>query len=320
MKRNSNVLIILALAFCTAFLALFLRMDSKENKPKGYVKISVISRDTTGDTMETLRQGMEQAASDMRAEISFITLSKRNDAQEQIRLIQREVLNGTDAILLSAADSEELSYIAEEVSKEIPIYTVESPVASDKVPQSAESKDWSMGRLLGENLIYRGVFGKKILILESSMRCHNIVEREKGLLDAITGGRGEIITAAIGKTEDFKAELTEVVQIYEPDIVVALEPYTLNAAAEALQEKKYGSPKLYGICTTSKTSQYMEEGLIEGIVVQNDFNAGYLSVYQVMKALKKTDATIDGEIEFALIHSYNMYSSQNQRLLFPFVR
>lgn len=320
MKRKSNVLILLTLTCCMTLVYFFLTMNSQENQPKGYVKISVISRDNTGDTLETIRQGMEQAASDMRAEISFITLSKRNDAQEQIRLIQREVTNGTDAIILSAADSQGLAQVTEEVSKEIPIYTVESPIAQGKIHQGAESRDWSMGRLLGENLIYRGTFGKKILILESSMQCNNIVEREKGILDAIDEGKGEISLVTVGEGEDIKAELKKVLNVYQPDIMIALEPYVLNTSAKVLQEKKGALPKLYGICTSGKTPQYMEEGLIEGIVVQNDFNAGYLSVYQVMKALKKTDTNIDGEIEFALIHNYNMYSSQNQRLLFPFVR
>ena len=55
-------------------------------------------------------------------------------------------------------------------------------------------------------------------------------------------------------------------------------------------------------------------------MIQNDFNLGYLSIYSAMEILDKTKEREKGMIDYAFVNRQNMYTKENQRLLFPFVR
>lgn len=317
-KRGFFVLPIIVLFFFLLYLAGF--EARREGIHTGFTEISVITREVNSELFETVRQGMEQAASDLDAELSFITLTKRNDVEEQKRMLEREINNGTDAIILFAADSEAMTEAVSSAMTRVPVVLVESPVNAETVTTQILGQNFEMGRVLGERILYTGIYEKKILILESSMKCANIQEREKGILDALSGAETQIIREELPTDTNDVEVIAQKIKTTQADIVIALEPYSLEAAARAVQLAGYRNIRLHGLCATGKTAPFIEKNVIESVVVQNDFNMGYLSVRAVMKELGKTKESADAEIEFAIIHSYNMYSKEHQRLLFPFVR
>ena len=64
----------------------------------------------------------------------------------------------------------------------------------------------------------------------------------------------------------------------------------------------------------------IEEEIINATVIQNEFNIGYLSVNTAVNKIehKKIDNKIN--IESTVINGENMYSKENQKILFPIVR
>ena len=320
MKLKNGILIVIAfiLMLCVIYIA---SLDvSNEESGRGFTDISVIIRETNSDTYETIRQGMEQAASDMDVELSFITLTNRNDWQEQGKLIAREMNNGAQAIILSAADSKMLAPAVETASKKAPVISIESNVDSPEIAASVVGQDYNMGKALGERIVYTGAYERKILILDSSLACSNIQEREKGLLDTLDSGKVKINRVLVTGHEDGLEEVTSIMKQQQPDILVALEPYTLELAAQAKESLNLSQLRVCGIGATGRFAPYMERGIIDTVIVQNDFNMGYLSIRAAMQKLKKTKEPVEAVIEFATISGYNMYSKEHQRLLFPFVR
>ena len=53
--------------------------------------------------------------------------------------------------------------------------------------------------------------------------------------------------------------------------------------------------------------------------MQNEFNVGYLSVKASVSQIEEKSID-DSIITSTIINSRNMYSKENQRMLFPFVR
>ena len=70
----------------------------------------------------------------------------------------------------------------------------------------------------------------------------------------------------------------------------------------------------------TKTPSYIEKDDITASIIQNDFNLGYLSMRRAMEILNKIEDREEGMIDYAFVNRRNMYTKENQRLLFPFVR
>ena len=103
---------------------------------------------------------------------------------------------------------------------------------------------------------------------------------------------------------------------------VALDGATLEAVARA--EKELSPPgvttvDIFGVGRTNQVVSYLEEKVITSIGVQNEFNIGYLGVTTAVSQIKG-DWSENATINFAIVNYADMYTPENQRLLFPFVR
>jgi ribose transport system substrate-binding protein len=63
----------------------------------------------------------------------------------------------------------------------------------------------------------------------------------------------------------------------------------------------------------------LEEGVIQAIVVQKPFNMGYLGVKTSIHLLNKVKISPRMDTGSEIITQDNMYTYENQKLLFPFV-
>ena len=128
------------------------------------------------------------------------------------------------------------------------------------------------------------------------------------------------ITYCDSDTEKAK-ELTKEMVKKHPDIsvIAGLNQYASVGAGAAIKEMGLEkSIKVIGFDNATEQIKYLEEGIYEAIVIQKSFNMGYLGVESAIKLIKgkKTDRVIDSGS--TLITKDNMYTSLNQKLLFPF--
>ena len=109
MKRKVLLqLVVPLLSLCVLFL--LLTMDPvRSAQPQRLLEISVLYRQSDASTWSVVRQGMEQAALDLNAELRFLTITGQDPAAEQQELLEREKETGTDAVLLIPADREALA-------------------------------------------------------------------------------------------------------------------------------------------------------------------------------------------------------------------
>ncbi len=321
MKNGKPYIIIFIITLIFSFLYLMLYKIDIDNNNKEYTKISVITRFTDTESFGIIMQGMEQAASDMKAEITYISLAEYNNADEQNELIIREFNNDADAIIISAADSNYITETINNVGIRIPIIAIESTVNTNSINGFYSANNYEMGKALGEKILSQmNSDDKNIVILQGSPKSTSISEREKGINDVFYEKGINIITVPIDDMNTTKPYFFDnLIFEYKPDIIIATETEVLEKTASYFYSIDGWNGKIYGAGTNGKIASYLEKEIISAIVVQNEFNIGYLGVQAAVLSVEGK-STKYANIDYKIIDRKNMYTKECQRLIFPFIR
>lgn len=319
--KLKNIFLIFSIVVLFLGIFYFISFNAQQQHMQSvYTKISVITRESSSDAIVNLQQGLEQAANDMDVEMSILTLTEQNSAEEQQRLIEREINGGAEAIVITPIEDEQVQNAIQKMNEKIPIICMGSTIESADISAVVLGQDEQMGRELGKKIFVKGVFNKKILLLESSTQCDFINKRKMALLSMLENRANSMIRQPFSLCESAIQSLENIIQQEQPDIIIALEPTALDIAAETVQRLSEQNIMVYGFGMTSKTLSYIEKDEITAAIIQNDFNLGYLSIRTAMEVLHKIEEKEEGMIDYAFVNRGNMYTKENQRLLFPFVR
>ena len=92
-------------------------------------------------------------------------------------------------------------------------------------------------------------------------------------------------------------------------------------AANALVELGMGGRVYVVGCDNSQRQiQFLEQNIIQAIVTQRPFNMGYVAVQQAVRVANGEQTDDFVEVSCVLITRENMYTQENQKLLFPVLR
>jgi ribose transport system substrate-binding protein len=92
----------------------------------------------------------------------------------------------------------------------------------------------------------------------------------------------------------------------------------VGVALAVEQEKKVGKVKVVGFDSSEQEIDYLKRGVIEGFVVQNPFQIGYLGVktmYEHLAGVKKAPARIDTGVVWVDMNNFNQ--PDIQKILYP---
>lgn len=325
MKGRKKHYLILFILISNLF---FLFMISKSFIYEDYndvYKVSVIIKGKNSESWMIIKEGIDQAAFDMNLDINFITLSEDNNLEEQENLIKREVDDGMDALIIAPVDYVKMTDVIKEVKEKVPVVLIESTIQNVKNTPYVSCDNYLLGRSLAEEVIRSGNYRKNIVILNSDTSYSSVQERYRGFEEEIKKSKNNYELWEINDDGVDGIEYSKnLIKDKDVDVLVALEPSKLEMLAQAKKElsleyDKVNNIEIYGVGSTSKVISLLEENIINSIVVQNEFNIGYLGVQAAVDLIK--DEKINNKsIDFSIISKMNMYSNENQRLLFPFVR
>jgi ribose transport system substrate-binding protein len=292
----------------------------KEEEP---YEISVICPDQSTENWTTVKLGIDQAAQDLNVNVSFITLTTRNNVKEQVTLLSREVNNGADAVVIAPINSTALREPVEQAFGKIPVVAMQSTVAGLPKLQSVSCDNYKMGNSLAREIVRNEKGGKPVVIFRNSVGSSNIADSLHGVEDALKGWNGSVLYRDIPDSapEAYSAARTAVTE-HRDGVFIALDGATLEAAAKAkkdLMKSGAGSARIYGVGRTNTVVSLLEQKIISAIAVDNEFNIGYLSIKTAVDSInKKADGNTN--VNFIIVNSTNMYESESERMLFPFVR
>lgn len=321
LKRKPIIFILFCLLI-TSFISILFLSSNKEIK---IYDVAVIVRGRNSEGWTIIKEGMEQAASEMKVNISFITLLEENNTKEQKELIEREVGNKVDAIVISPADYLELTDIIEITNKKTPVILFESNIQTEaKIPYiSCDNEE--VGRKLAEEVVRNGNTRSKITILRSQGNVSSTNERINGFIEEIKLSKNTYEFLDLPKDEEeISLAINEIIKSNSTDVLITFEPNILEIVGKAKRSfnntnKDKSKIEVYGSGSSIAIVSLIEENVINGIAMQNEVNLGYLSIKAAVDKIENKKS-YNSKINSTIINSRNMYSKENQRMLFPIVR
>ncbi len=304
-------------------------VHENENKEKGIY--SVILYENTANEWNTLMEGINQAEKDFNVHIRYVSMGNARTSEEQVEMVKREVREGTMGILLAAIDSEAVGEGLEAAGISVPVVTVETGIKAGlyHVETHISSNDYEMGKMLGQKIVEdmeKDQGEKTVAVVGEYMERDSVRSRYEGLTEVLENAGIEVVSKARQKG-DFSLSLYIKGMMYESDrYIAALDKFTTEEAAKAWEQygyetdhsrKKYKNPvKIYGIGNTAQTVNDLDNGKIEALVYQNEFNMGYNGIKALVEKEQKGYVQESYSIMHKLVTRDTLYESENERLLF----
>ena len=324
MARKYKVIIILSILLCISIPSITIGILNSF-KTVDPIRIIYIPKtmDETNEFWSALIGGARMAAKEYNVDLTIVSPEAEEDYVKQNELIEWAIKQKPDAIALSPADYSENTAMAKKVvQNKIKLLFIDSTLNEDVQDAIVATDNYNAGKMMGE---YMKTFIKKdtkIAIVGHVKTASTAIERENGLRYALGNDENKIVDVVFCDSEFSKAyDLT--VQLLEdyPDInmIAGLNEYSSVGVARAIKHLNLSQKvKVIGFDSSIEEIELLEEGVFQGIVIQKSFNMGYLGIEGAVKLVKgkKVEKNVDSGSQ--LITKNNMYTEENQKLLFPF--
>lgn len=258
------------------------------------------------------------AAMDEELELSIVSTASKLTAEEEKRLIESELQNGADAIIMHPSDGADMEESIKKLESKVPIVLVESAASQERSESELpviQPDNYAMGEAIGQALLqdYGGSLkGKTIGIISADYASEAVLNRQKGLLDAIRDRGGTISWSALGMIKE-----TVVKEKPKVDFIIALDNNSVIAVGQAAAANNIHGALLYGIGRSTEAVYYVDKGIAECLVVPDEFSVGYESLREVGKRLDMYFYKIqDKTVSYTVMRQETLFTDMNQEILF----
>ena len=323
-RKNKLLFSIIFIAF-SAFLIFIISMTRKGKKEP--IKIIYIAKvmDEENDFWSALIDGAQMAAKEYNVDLTVMAPDSEEDYKKQNELIEWAINQKPDAIALSPANNIQTTPMANKiVENKIKLVFIDSSVNEEVEDLIVSTDNFKAGQKMGDFMMEYIKEDTKIGIVSSVETTSTAIERQEGLRFALGDEEEKIVDvvycdSAYGKAYNLTVDLLK----KHPDItmIAGLNEYSSVGAARAIKDMKLSQKvKVIGFDSSIEQIKLLEEGVFQGLVIQKSFNMGYLGIENAVNIVKgeKVESKIDSGSQ--LITEENMYTKENQKLLFPFLR
>lgn len=325
-RHYAGIIVILVLCFGT--LLLLFDRDSLSaapgDDPSSAFRIEVIlkARANPPDFWRVVEQGVAVAAEEQRVVCNITAPQMEKDIDDQIELVEQAIARSPDAIILAACDYDRLRPVCEQaVEKGILLVTLDSDVNYEGRRCFISTDNYEIGRKLALLVDVETGEADKFGVVGHVASTSTAVERRDGLLENVEGAGGRLAAIAYCESSEELAEQRAMEMLREhPDIkcMVGLNESSAIGVAEAVSALGRGQIPVIACDSSQRQIEFMESGIIKAFVIQNPFNMGYLAVTSTVKLLRGESVPAVVHTESVVIRKEDLYSPQNQKLLFPF--
>ena len=271
--------------------------------------IAVIPMGATHNYWKSIHAGALKAASELGiVDLIWKSGIKEDDRDSQIKVVEDMVIRGVDGIVLAPLDNTALRPPVEQAIRGgIPVVIVDSQLKSDKPVSFIATDNYQGGRKAGE-LLAKLLNGKgRVAMLRNNEGSASTMAREQGWLDAIKQYPGlEVVSANQygGATTEtaYKASENLLAPFRKPDGSLGLDGIfacnesTTFGMLRALQDGKWAGKVAYvGFDSSAMLIKALENRELQGLILQNPMQMGYLGVKTLVAHLKgeKVEKRVD---------------------------
>lgn len=325
MRNKKNLLgrLMIIIIMLSIFIIIFSIKNVDKGKPLDMVYISK-SVDEKNEFWMALISGAKMSAKEYNVNLTVVAPSYEADYKEQNQLIKEAIEKRPDAILLSPSSYTETVDMSEEIKNNgIKLVLIDSTIDSNVADSIVSTGNYAAGEKMGNYMRTLINNDTKIAVVSHVKGSSTAIERESGLRNGLGKYEDKIIDVVFCESKYDKAyNLTKQLIEEHPDIdmIAALNEYSSVGSAKAVKE--LGLEKeviIIGFDNSIEEVKLLEEGIINGIVIQKPFNMGYFGVEQAVKVVKGEKYVEFLDCGSELITKEFMYTDENQKMLFPFI-
>jgi ribose transport system substrate-binding protein len=301
------------------------------NNGKKKLTIAVIPKGATHEFWKSIHAGSNKAASEFTAQGTEVEVIwkgplREDDREQQIQVIEGFAAQGVSGIVLAPLDNHALVRPVEDAKRAgVPTVIIDSGLESDQFVSFVATDNRKGGTLaadrLGQLLNGKG----KVFVLRYAEGSASTTEREEGFISQIKAkfpGIQLISTDQYaGVTRDTAKRASEnMLNRFGDEVQGIFTPNESSTAGMllALQDiGKAGKSSFVGFDSSQTFIDALNANQLQGLVVQNPFNMGYLGVRTMVDSLlgKPVEKKIDTGV--MLVTKENLQSAEVNALIHP---
>lgn len=288
--------------------------------------VAVICKGSQHEFWKTVEQGAKDAGEELGIQVTFEAPEDESQIDVQIKMVENAIENGADAIVLAPLDTDLLNDVIEKAAdKDIPVLTFDSDVTTKARVATIGTNNESAGAIAARNAANLMNGKGKVAIISHVEGAQTAIERNNGFIQEMQEKYSESIEIAGVEYCDGNPELAkeQAKQFIEenPDlkcIYGANEGCAVGIASAVEELGLKDKIIVIGFDSSDDEIAFLADGVIDGMMVQNPYNMGYLGVRNINKVLDGKDIEEKIDTGATYVNSENLYDEDTQWLLYPF--
>ena len=333
MKKVIKAIVLVA----TAVIFTLAGCKQKKQESANVYRIAVIPKGTTHIFWKSIHAGAIKAQEELKAsgvnvEIIWKGPLKEDDRESQIQVMENFVTQGVTGIVLAPLDDVALRMpVKEAVNSGIPVVIIDSGLKREEDYVSFVATDNYLGGKKGGERLAEILGGKgKVIMLRYQEGSASTMNREQGFLDVLKEKYPgiEVVSAnqyggattesAYQASENLLAPLEKADGGLSIDGIFCPNESTAFAMLRALEDGGLaGKVKYVGFDSSDRLVQGLRTGEIQGLLLQDPINMGYLGVKTLVAHLQGQEVEKRIDTGSAVATPENMDEPKIKNLLEP---
>jgi ribose transport system substrate-binding protein len=240
---------------------------------------------------------------------------------EQKKIIADLVARGYHGLMVSVVSPEEQTQLINQAARKLNLVTVDSDAPQSKRLLFIGPQHYDMGLATGMSIVRSLPNGGKVAVFAGDLTAENVVQRLRGINDAIRKQNIQIVSLNEDRTDLAKAQqqVEEVLHNY-PDVNLLVGLWSYNGGiirSVVKAQRKTGTVKIVAFAEEEETLQGIEEGTVLCGVAQTAFDCAYIGATVLRDLARKGAAALPagGAVNtgFILVDQFNLQEIRDTR-------
>ena len=319
MKNKKRIIPIESILAVLVIFLLLIKVGDKVEK--GRTKVSVIVQNPDSNEWSAFKYGLAQAAEDQNIDVMIASTGKLVTSDDERKAIEQEIKKGADALIIQLVPRVDAKETLKEIETDIPIMLVGSNKMTNRsqaIISAVEANQEKLGQAVVEEMLkdyQRNLKGKKIGIFSKSTDFEEVMCRAGESRKVLENAGATIEWFVAGDFEEHKDAFLEA----QPpvDIVLALDDRSVVRFGEYAVSHPSVQTSVYGIAHSMEAVYYLDEDIVNCLVVPDEFNVGYQSLTKIADQIQKTSVEIPKQaVSYTIIRKETLFTEENQNILF----
>jgi ribose transport system substrate-binding protein len=270
--------------------------------------VAVIPKGTTHTFWQSIHAGAEKGAQELGVEVVWRGPLREDDRDSQVTEVENAVARGVAGIAVAPLDESALVPPVESaMSRGIPVVVFDSGLKSDKYVSFVATDNEAGGRLAGNHMAKLLSGRGRVVLLRYAEGHDSTTKREEGFLAALRASPGiEIassnqyggadVEGAYKKAEALLSTLKAADGTLSVGGIFCPNESVTFAMLRVLQDNGWaGKVRFIGFDASNNLVKGLRQGQLDGLVVQDPVNMGYLAVKTLVSHIRgqKVERRID---------------------------